>query len=216
MSKSLMIIGVGPGIGQAVARRFGREGWQIVLTGRSAQRLDSLVAELKADGITAHAAPADATDAEALRAALAKAEALTGGLSAVHFNAGVVRNQDLFSMSDAEIVSDLAIDVAAGFNTIRAATEVFGSRGGTILVTGGGLGVHPSADWAVLGAAKAALRNMVQGLAEPLAQNGIRIGLATVATLVSPGSDEASGAAEVFWTLATDPNASWEAVFPAA
>ncbi len=121
MSKSLMIIGVGPGIGQAVARRFGREGWQIVLTGRSAQRLDSLVAELKADGITAHAAPADATDAEALRAALAKAEALTGGLSAVHFNAGVVRNQDLFSMSDAEIVSDLAIDVAAGFNTIRDA-----------------------------------------------------------------------------------------------
>ncbi len=216
MSKSLMIIGAGPGIGQAVARRFGREGWQIVLTGRSAERLTSLVAELQAEGITAHAVPADATDPAALRAAVAQAEALTGGLTAVHFNAGVVRNQDLFSMTDAEIASDLAIDVTAGFNTIRAATELFGSRGGTILLTGGGLGVHPSADWAVLGAGKAALRNMVQGLNGPLAQQGIRIRIATVATLVGPGSEEASGAADVFWTLATDPDAAWEAVYPAA
>lgn len=216
MSKSIMIIGAGPGIGQAVARKFGSESWQIVLTGRSADRLADLTAELTAEGITAHAVPADATDPAALRAAVARAEALTGGVTVVHFNAGVVRNQDLFSMSDTEVASDIAIDVTAGFNTIRAATEVFGSRGGTILVTGGGLGVHPSADWAVLGAGKAALRNMVQGLAAPMAEQGIHIRIATVATLVSPGSDEASGAADVFWTLATDPDAAWEAVYPAA
>jgi len=216
MSKSIMIIGAGPGIGQAVARKFGRESWQIVLTGRSADRLADLTAELTAEGITAHAVPADATDPAALRAAVARAEALTGGVTVVHFNAGVVRNQDLFSMSDTEVASDIAIDVSAGFNTIRAATEVFGSRGGTILVTGGGLGVQPSADWAVLGAGKAALRNMVQGLAAPMAEQGIHIRIATVATLVSPGSNEASGAADVFWTLATDPDAAWEAVYPAA
>lgn len=215
MCKSIMIIGAGPGIGQAVARKFGRESWQIVLTGRNADRLTGLAAELQAEGITAHAVPADATEPAALRAAIAKAEALTGGLTVVHFNAGVVRNQDLFSMTDAEVASDLAIDVTAGFNTVRAATELFGTRGGTILVTGGGLGIHPSADWAVLGAGKAALRNMVHGLAEPLAEQGIRIRLATVATLVSPDSDEASGAANIFWTLATDPNAAWEAVYPA-
>lgn len=141
---------------------------------------------------------------------------LTGGLTVVHFNAGVVRNQDLFSMTDAEIANDLAIDVTAGFNTIRAATELFGTRGGTILITGGGLGVHPSADWAVLGAGKAALRNLVQGLSGPLDQQAIRIRIATVATLVGPGSEEARGAADVFWALATDPNAPWEAVYPTA
>jgi NAD(P)-dependent dehydrogenase (short-subunit alcohol dehydrogenase family) len=215
MSKSIMIIGAGPGIGQAVARKFGREGWQIVLTGRNFERLGALVAVLIADGITAHAVPADATDPVAVRAAVAKAEALTGGLAAIHFNAGVVRNQDLFSMTDAEIASDLAIDVTAGLHTIRAATELFDARGGTILVTGGGLGVHPTADWAVLGAGKAALRNIVQGLSDPLGERGIGIRIATIATLVSPGSDEASDAADVFWTLATDPNAAWEAVYPA-
>lgn len=216
MSKSIMIVGAGPGIGQATARRFGRGGWKVVLTGRSADRLAALAAELSAQGIAAHAIPADATDPVALRAAVAEADEMTGGLAVVHFNAGVVRNQDLFSMTDEEIVSDLAIDVTAGFNTIRAAAETFGNRGGTILVTGGGLGIQPSADWAVLGAGKAALRNMVQGLAEPMAGRGIRIRLATVAALVSPGSAEAIGAADVLWTLATDPQAAWEAVYPAA
>lgn len=214
MSKSIMIIGAGPGIGQAVARRFGREGWQIVLTGRRADCLSSLVAELHAEDITAHAVAADATDPLALRAAVAEAEALTGGLTAIHFNAGVVRNQDLFSMTDAEIASDLAIDVTAGFNTIRVATELFGLRGGTILVTGGGLGILPSADWAVLGAGKAALRNLVQGLIRPLAEQGIRIRIATVATLVDPGSEEARGAADTFWQLATEDGAEWEVVYP--
>ncbi|QDL90982.1 SDR family oxidoreductase [Paroceanicella profunda] len=209
MSKSIMIIGAGPGIGQAVARRFGREGWSVVLTGRTA----ALAADLEAGGITAHVVPADATDPAALRAAVARAEALTGGLTAIHFNAGVVRNQDLFSMTDDEIVGDLAIDVAAGFNTIRAVTGLFGSRGGTILVTGGGLGRHPSTDWAVLGAGKAALRNLVQGLAGPLAAQDIRI---RIATPVAPNSAEASGAADVFWMLAADPHAPWETVFRAA
>jgi len=46
MSKSLMIIGAGLGIGQAVAERFGQEGWSIVPTGRSRERLDALAAKL--------------------------------------------------------------------------------------------------------------------------------------------------------------------------
>src|SRR5689334_7207630 len=103
MSKSLMIIGAGPGIGQAVARRFGQEGWTIVLGGRNEERLRGLAAELAGEGISAHAVPVDATDPIALRSALAGADRITGGLSAVHFNAAVVRQQDLFTMTDAEV-----------------------------------------------------------------------------------------------------------------
>ncbi|CDX32737.1 Serine 3-dehydrogenase (fragment) [Mesorhizobium sp. ORS 3359] len=70
MPKAIMIIGAGPGIGQAVARRFGREGWTIVLCSRSHKRLATLVAELQRTGVEAHAIEADATDAAALRAAI--------------------------------------------------------------------------------------------------------------------------------------------------
>lgn len=216
MSKTIMIIGAGPGIGQSVARRFGREGWSIVLTGRSRERLAVLAAELAADGIAVHAVPADATDPAALRAAIAEADRLTGGLGAVHFNAAVVRRQDLFSMTDTEVEQDLAINVAAGLHSIRAAVKWFGDRGGTILVTGGGLAVTPHESYASLGVGKAALRNVVQALTQPLAERNIRIATATVATLVTPGSVEAGGVADAFWTLATDEHASWEAIYPAA
>ena len=216
MTKSIMIIGAGPGIGQAVARRFGREGWRVVLTGRSPARLDGLVAELRAAGVTADAVAADATDPMALRAAMAEADRVTAGLTAVHFNAAVVRQQDLFSMSDADVEQDLAINLAGGLHTIRAAAARLGGRGGVILVTGGGLGVTPHASYASLGVGKAGLRNIVQGLAEPLADAGIRIATATVATLVDPGSREARDVADIFWRLATESDAPWELVYPAS
>jgi NAD(P)-dependent dehydrogenase (short-subunit alcohol dehydrogenase family) len=215
MSTSIMIIGAGPGIGQAVARRFGKEGYSVVLIGRSKERLANLGAELTADGITAHAVPTDASDPAALRAAVAEAKRLTGGLTVVHFNAAVVRQQDLFSMTDAEVESDLAINVAAGLHAIRAAVEHIGDDGGTILVTGGGLAVTPHAGYASLGLGKAALRNVVQALAQPLAEKSIRIAIATVATLVSPGSTEAKDVADTFWNLAADKRGPWEAFYPA-
>ena len=46
-------------------------------------------------------------------------------------------------------------------------------------------------------------------------QENIRIAIATVATSVAPASPEASDVAGVFWKLATDPEAGWEAVYPA-
>lgn len=215
MTKSIMIIGAGPGIGQAVAQRFGREGWTIVLTGRNSDRLAGLVSELAAQGITAHAVPADATNATELRAAIARAVTLTGGLSAIHFNAAIVRKQDLFSMTDEEVEQDTAINITAGLHSIRAAVTQFGKTGGTILITGGGLGINPSENYATLGLGKAALRNIVQALHQPLAARNIRIALATVATLVSAGSKEAAGAAETLWHLATDAKAPMEARYPA-
>ncbi|MEX6509080.1 SDR family oxidoreductase [Jiella sp. M17.18] len=210
MSKSIMIIGAGPAIARGVAEKFGKAGWSVVLTARNPERLADEAAALSAKGITVHAVPADATDPVALRAAIAKGDALAGGLTVVHFNAAVVRMQDLFSMTDAEVTSDLAINVAAGLRTIRAAVDLFNDRGGTILVTGGGIATHPNANAASLGVGKAAMRNVVEALAKPLAQRGIRIALATVRAKVLPGSRESAGVAETMWELATDPAGPWE------
>ncbi|MDK4715999.1 SDR family NAD(P)-dependent oxidoreductase [Rhizobium sp. CNPSo 4039] len=214
MSKSMTIVGAGPGIGQAVAEKFGREGWTIVLIARSVTRLSAMAAELQAKGIKAFALPADATQPQDIRDALAEAESISGGLTVVHFNAAVVRQQDLFGMGDDEVVSDLAINVAAGLHTIRAAVERFGEAGGTILVTGGGLATAPHPAYASLGAGKAALRNLVEGLAAPLAERGIRIRIATVATLVDPGSQEAVDVAEILWRQATGQAEHWETIYP--
>lgn len=216
MSGALLIVGAGPGIGEAAAERFGREGWTIVLAARSPRTLDPMVSRLIGQGVDAHGLVIDATDPEAVRAELRMADRLSGGLTAVLYNAAKVRQQDLFSMTDAEIDSDLAVNVTGGLHVIRAAAGLFEGRGGTILVTGGGLAVAPHAGYASLGLGKAALRNVVQGLVPALAERNIRIGMATVATLVAPASAEASGVADALWTLATEPGAGWEQTFPAA
>src|ERR687889_368490 len=50
---SIVIVGAGPNLGAAVARRFGREGLAVGLISRNAAKLDALAAELRADGLRA-------------------------------------------------------------------------------------------------------------------------------------------------------------------
>ena len=47
----VVIVGAGPGIGLATARRFGREGYPLALVARDGAKLDALVAELAAEGV---------------------------------------------------------------------------------------------------------------------------------------------------------------------
>jgi NAD(P)-dependent dehydrogenase (short-subunit alcohol dehydrogenase family) len=213
---ALFIVGAGPGIGEATAERFGSEGWTIIVSSRSQANVDALVARLSAKGIAAHGIAVDASKAADLRTAIGKADEVSGGLTAVLYNAANVRNQELSTISDAEIDSDIAVNISGGLHTVRGAMDLFKHRPGTILVTGGGFALSPHPAYAGLSAGKAALRNLVQGLAPELAAKNIRIATATVATLVAPDSPEAHGVAETFWELATGNEARWEMMYPVA
>ena len=67
---TVLVVGAGPGIGAAVARRFGREGYRVGLVARDCGRLDLLVHELEAGGVHAAAAVADARRPEHLQVAV--------------------------------------------------------------------------------------------------------------------------------------------------
>jgi NAD(P)-dependent dehydrogenase (short-subunit alcohol dehydrogenase family) len=217
VSGALLIVGAGPGIGEVTAERFGREGWTVAVSSRSPRTVSPMVARLIGKGVMAHGLAIDATNPAGVQAGMRTADRLSGGLmTAVLYNAANVRRQDLFSMTDAEIEDDLAINVVGGLHTIRAAVGLFKGRGGTILVTGGGLALAPHPDYASLGLGKAALRNLVEGLAPPLDTRGIRLRMTTVATHVSPGSTEAMGVADALWRLASGPQAGWERFYPTA
>jgi NAD(P)-dependent dehydrogenase (short-subunit alcohol dehydrogenase family) len=66
MSKTIAVFGVGPGMGRSVARRFGREGFQVALVARNQTRLDAFTGELAADGIKAAGFAGDLADRDAL------------------------------------------------------------------------------------------------------------------------------------------------------
>jgi NADP-dependent 3-hydroxy acid dehydrogenase YdfG len=65
MSKTIDVFGAGPGMGCAVARRFGREGIQVALAARNQTRLDAFTGELAADGVKAAGFAGDLADADA-------------------------------------------------------------------------------------------------------------------------------------------------------
>ncbi len=65
MSKSIAVFGVGPGLGQAIARRYAKEGYGVVLVARRREPLDLLAEDLTRAGATAHVITADLADTAA-------------------------------------------------------------------------------------------------------------------------------------------------------
>ena len=67
---TIAIVGAGPGLGAATARRFASEGFEVALVSRSRDRVDALAAQLADAGVPARGYVADVRDAEALASAL--------------------------------------------------------------------------------------------------------------------------------------------------
>src|SRR3954451_5527386 len=68
--RSIVIVGAGPNLGLAVARRFGRDGLAVGLVSRTQSKLDDLAAQLESEAITAAGAAADIRDSDALAGAI--------------------------------------------------------------------------------------------------------------------------------------------------
>src|SRR5579871_1003492 len=87
MSKTIVVVGFGPGVSTAVAEKFGAEGFAVALVARTETRLAEGVAALKAKGIAAAAFVADASDPASVRGAVGKARSALGPIGAIHWNA---------------------------------------------------------------------------------------------------------------------------------
>lgn len=83
---TIAIIGAGPGLGIATARRFGREGFSVALVSRTQANVDRLAEPLTADGITARGYAANARDLPALRAALDTAASDLGAIEVLQYS----------------------------------------------------------------------------------------------------------------------------------
>jgi short-subunit dehydrogenase len=92
MSPSIVVFGAGPGTGQAVARRYGRAGYSVVLVARRQAPLEALAAELTSAGTTAQVCRADLSDtgavpglAKQIRSAIGEPSVLYYGVTAGAF-----------------------------------------------------------------------------------------------------------------------------------
>ena len=83
---TIAIIGAGAGLGLAVARRFGREGFTVALIARNQTRVDNLAATLTAEGIGARGFIANVRDADSLTGALTLAAEQLGPIEVLQYS----------------------------------------------------------------------------------------------------------------------------------
>ncbi len=145
---TLAIVGGGPGLGAAVARRFGAEGFPIAVISRKQDRLDTLADELASDGVIARGYAADVRDPEALTAALQQAADDLGPIEVLQ-SSPVPQAEFMHSVLHTT-VADLsgAIEFSV-YGPVTAVHQVLpGMRGlgrGTVLFVNGGSGARPNA-----------------------------------------------------------------------
>lgn len=188
MSNPLLVIaGAGPGVGAAVARRFGAAGYDVGLIARSPDRLQALGDQLQDLGITVGWAAADLTDRAALAAAVTRLVGPAEHLDQLHFNPSATTMKSPLELSPEELLADLDLGVASLLTAVQAARP-FLPAGGRVTATGSMAADHPWSAAASLGVQKAGLRNLVAALDTELAPSGVRAMSLTVRGTLAAGT----------------------------
>ncbi len=207
------VVGVGPGIGLAVARRFAREGFAVALVARRPEALAEYAEAVREAGAPrVVTAPADAGSAGSLAEAFDHVRAQVGNPTVLVYNPAALHPGPPSQLDPADFVADLRVNAAGALACAQEVLPAMRERGqGTLLFTGGGLALHPAAAYASLSVGKAALRALVLTLAEELAPEGIHVATVTVAGFVQPGTRfDPDAIAETYWQLHTQPRDAWE------
>jgi serine 3-dehydrogenase (NADP+) len=182
MSKTIFITGATAGIGEATARKFIREGWRVIGTGRRRERLDALSGEL---GALFHPLPLDMQDADGFMPAL---DALPADFRAIDLllnNAGLA--SPMSNLQDAEqrpIDMVIATNVAGLVALTRLLLPALIERKGAIINLSSVAATYPYRGGAVYAGSKAFVRQFGLGLRCDLAGTGVRV------TSIEPGMVE--------------------------
>jgi short-subunit dehydrogenase len=201
-------VGAGPGIGLSTARRFAAEGFRVVLAARNVEQLEALADDLRR-GPNAGVESASVDCADSLLVG-ELVDRYAPGLEVIHYNAAVIRAQTLQGQNLASIAEDIEIDIASALVAVRQAGAAMAPRRrGSILLTGGILGVKPMSNFLTLSVGKAGLRCAVEALFPDFAAQGVHIAVLTIGTGITPGSKSAEAVGDAFWRLHAQPRDRW-------
>jgi NAD(P)-dependent dehydrogenase (short-subunit alcohol dehydrogenase family) len=206
-----IVIGAGPGIGTAVARRLAREGMPVTVVARSQTTVDAALDAIGDQG-AAFGVIADVTDEPGLRAALDQAVERFGDPEVLVYNVGLIRSDAPGDLAATEHLHAWAVNVVGAITAVaHLGPRMADAAGGTILLTGGM--PEPVPEVTSLSLGKAGLRALAELLARAYEPKGVHVATVTVAGAVAPGSDfDPDEIAEEYWRLHRQPRDAWERV----
>ncbi|MGH9258345.1 MAG: SDR family NAD(P)-dependent oxidoreductase [Acidimicrobiales bacterium] len=211
---SIAIVGAGPGLGRAIARTFGSQGYDVALISRNRPKLDGLIDELGAENITAAAFPADVLDRPALIEALRDAAGHFGNIDVLEYSpSGTIETTPMTSPSQTapeDVQQQMELQLYGAIAATSAVLPAMREAGaGTLLYTTGAGSVDPVPQIGNVNSAAAALRNWAINLNKELADTGVYAAHMAIDVSIDvpaiPGfpTAPADDIAAVYWELHT-------------
>ncbi len=178
----VIVTGAGAGLGRRYALDLGASGARVVVNARDGSAAAAVVAAIRDAGGAAVAAVADAREGQRL-AAVALSE--FGRIDALVVNAGVVRDRTFARMTVAEWSEVLDVHLGGAYTGCAAVWPHLTDRGGSVVLTTSGAGLHGNFGQANYAAAKAAVIGLAKSLAIEGERRGVRVN--AVAPMASTG-----------------------------
>ena len=181
MTRTAVVAGVGPGLGESIARRFVEAGCRVALLARTESYLDGLAADL---GDAALAVPTDLTRREEIEAAFTKVRRELGPVDVLvnHASGGVWKGAHDVSLDEFERA--WRIGARAGLQCSQEALDDMvgdddesdgNSDGGTIIFTGATSSVRGRDGAAAFSSAKFAVRGLAESMAREFGPRGVHV-----------------------------------------
>ncbi|MEU9657405.1 SDR family NAD(P)-dependent oxidoreductase [Streptomyces chartreusis] len=187
MSQVLAIFGAGSGLGTALARRFGKEGFSVALVARNADRLQALADGLAAEGIDATAFPTDLSDPANAAPVVEAIKDSKGRIDVVSYQplpggTAFVPATDLDAERLSHWVNLFLLTPVAIAHTVLPEMTARGTGG--FIVAGGFTAADPQPFISGIGPAMAGIRNFVHSLHGEIADSGVYAGVVTLSALI--------------------------------
>jgi NAD(P)-dependent dehydrogenase (short-subunit alcohol dehydrogenase family) len=175
-SSVAVVVGVGPGLGAAVARRFARGGFAVALLARRREVLAGFEQEIAAAGGRAISCAADAADPASVAQAFAEVRSALGDPSVLVYNAGAFVPGGILDVTPEQLDACWRVGCLGAFAAAREVVPaMIASARGTILLTGATASLRGSASFPCLAVSKFGLRALGQSLARELGPKGIHV-----------------------------------------
>jgi NAD(P)-dependent dehydrogenase (short-subunit alcohol dehydrogenase family) len=175
--KVCVVVGVGPGNGESLARRFAADGYAVALLARGGQLTTRLAAELPG----ARAYFCDVADAASVTSAFTRVRADLGEVDVLIYNAGSGVWGNIESVSPDDFERSWRVNTLGFFLTSREVIPAMKSRGdGAIVAVGATASRRGVAGTAAFAPAKMAQRGLAESMARHLGPSGVHVCLIIV------------------------------------
>jgi NAD(P)-dependent dehydrogenase (short-subunit alcohol dehydrogenase family) len=193
MTRTAVVAGVGPGLGESLARKFAAEGCQVALFARSAEYLEGLTADLPEQG-EGLAVPADLAEVDQIREGFAAVREAFGPVDVLINHASAAQWKGLLDSSVEDFESAWAVNGRGAFVCSQeAVADMRETGGGTVIFTGATSAVRSRGGAIGFTAAKFAARGMAMDIAQEFGPEGVH-----VAHVVIDGQIDGPGVRERF------------------